>query len=159
MRLLVIVFIILYFTGCTTQPKKALRNAAIATGVGAIAGAVIAPKDESKEAHAALWGAASGLAYSGITFYQMYKDKKAQDSKRVQELSMELQKYKDQFDPKLIQKGVGLKEALLPNKLKGFIHPGEWKHYKLDQWVKDENQENVWVRQTELFEFIPPTIN
>jgi hypothetical protein len=159
MRLLIIVFIIIYFTGCTTHPKKALRNAAIVTGVGAVAGALIAPRSEKKEAHAALWGAASGLAYSGVTFYQMYKEEKKRDSEKVQKLSLELEKYKQQFDPKLIQSGVGLKEAPLPNQLKGFIRPGEWKHYKLDQWVKDENQENVWVRQTELFEFIPPTIN
>ena len=72
---------------------------------------------------------------------------------------MELSSYRDRFDPKLVSEGVGLKESPLPGELKSFIRPGEWKHYKLDRWVKDETQDNVWVRQTELFEFIPPTIN
>lgn len=159
MRVSALCIIILLNSGCATQPKKAFRNTAIATAVGAVAGAVLAPKGERKEAHAALWGASAGLVYSGSSLYQMSKKRAQEESDKVQKLSQELAQYKSQFDPKLVSEGVGLKESPLPKQLKTFIRPGEWKHYKLDRWVKDENQENVWVRQTELFEFVPPTIN
>lgn len=151
--------IILLSVGCSTRPKKVLRDTALAAVGGAIAGALIAPKNEQKEAHAGLWGASAGLMVAGVSLYQMHKSQKKEESEKVKKLSIELSKYKTQFDPKLITKGVGLKESPLPKDLRSFIRPGEWKHYKLDRWIKDENQENVWVRQTELFEFVPPTIN
>jgi hypothetical protein len=159
MRILFLIFIIIYFTGCSVKPKKVLTETAIATGVGIVAGVLLTPKGESQAAHGALWGASSGLAYSGVALYRMSQHRKEKESKEIRKLSLELSNYKNQFDPKLVKSGLGLKESPLPKELKSFIRPGEWKHYKLDRWVKDDSQDNVWVRQTELFEFIPPTIN
>jgi hypothetical protein len=158
MRILFLTFIIIYFTGCSLKPKRVLTETLIATGGGMAVGAVLAPEGESKVAHGALWGASTGLVFSAVALYRMSQNQREIESEKLRKLSVELSKYKSQFDPKLIQSGVGLKESPLPNQMKSFIRPGEWKHYKLDRWVKDENQENVWIRQTELFEFIPPTI-
>jgi hypothetical protein len=53
---------------------------------------------------------------------------------------------------------VGLKESPLP-KSNEIVHSARgMEALQARPLVKDENQENVWIRQTELFEFIPPTI-
>jgi hypothetical protein len=123
MRVLFLVFIIIYFTGCSVKPKKALTETLIATGVGVAAGVLLTPKGESQLAHGALWGASSGAIYSGIALYRMSKNLKKQESEKVRRLSIELSKYKSQFDPELIESGVGLKESPLPSQLRNFIRP------------------------------------
>lgn len=157
-RALICIIIILSL-GCSTKPKEALTQTLIASAVGAVVGGLSAPRGERPEAHAALWGASAGLVVGGVSLYQMSQRQTKEESDKVRALSQELAQYKDQFEPKLQKEGVGLNESPLPQGLRGFVRPGKWKHYKLDRWVKDEAQENIWVRQTEIFEFIPPTIN
>jgi hypothetical protein len=55
--------------------------------------------------------ASSGAIYSGIALYRMSKNLKKQESEKVRRLSIELSKYKSQFDPELIESGSGFKRV------------------------------------------------
>src|SRR5690606_31418252 len=72
------------------------------------------------------------------------------------QLKAKLDQFQKQSSPQLVQKGNSLFSSPIPSEVAGLVEPGEWKRYKMDQWVQDPNQSNTWYRQVEMFEIIPP---
>jgi hypothetical protein len=155
--------ILTLLSGCASisidTPKKKL-TASILGGLaaGAVVGAAIAPKGDNSSAWSAL-GAATGAAAGGLfgtTFFldNIDYNKMAEESAALQ---IQLDKYRNQFDPKLVEEGTSLMETPLPADAKKLIRQGSWKKYKLDRWVQDQENPNAYFRQIEMYEFKPPT--
>lgn len=139
--------------GCATSTRnKVLRDMAI----GAAAGALVAQtKTDYRMTYTAMY-AGTGAAIAGAisTYLNVSKDEELQMEN--QQLKTKLDHFQKQVQPQLIQKGNSLFSSPIPKEVAGLVEPGEWKRYKLDQWVQDPNQSNTWYRQVEMFEIIPP---
>ena len=147
--------VILFFTGCVTSTSRdrILRDMAIGGAVGAV---IAQTKEDNRAAYSTMYagvGAAAGAALS------LYLNGTDDDSlKRENEsLKSKLEQFQKRLDPQLVQKGGSLFSSPLPREVSGLVEPGEWKRYKMDQWVQDPNQSNTWYRQVEMFEITPPT--
>lgn len=145
------VLIPLPLIGCASLKDNAiLRDMAVAGAVGAALGHT---KEDNKEAYSVMYaGIAASLAgaYSSIVNYS--PSLKAENER----LKKELDVFQSKSKPQITKQGSNLFEAPLPQEIASLIHLGEWKKYKLDQWVQDPNQPNTWHRQVEMIEIIPP---
>jgi hypothetical protein len=141
-------------SGCSTIEKsKTLKRMAIAGAIGYGLGQF---KSNNKDAYGLIYaGAAASSAAAFTAFEEMQKNQKIDDENN--QLRMKLDAFQKKFEPKVIQQGNSLFNSPLPKEVSGLVDPGEWKRYKLDQWVQDPNQLNVWYRQVEMFEIIPPS--
>lgn len=139
--------------GCATSTRnKVLRDMAI----GAAAGALVAQtKTDYRMTYTAMY-AGAGTAIAGVisTYLNVSKDEELQMEN--QQLKTKLDHFQKQLQPQLIQQGNSLFSSPIPKEVAGLVEPGEWRRYKLDQWVQDPNQSNTWYRQVEMFEIIPP---
>lgn len=139
--------------GCATSTRnKVLRDMAI----GAAAGALVAQtKTDYRMTYTAMY-AGTGAAIAGAisTYVNVSKDEELQMEN--QQLKTKLDHFQKQLQPQVIQQGNSLFSSPIPKEVAGLVEPGEWKRYKLDQWVQDPNQSNTWYRQVEMFEIIPP---
>lgn len=127
----------LILCSCQTAMNKKNQWIGGATVAGAVAGAAFAPQDERKEAHAAYWGALSGL----VTALVMNSFEE-QDKTSVL-LEKENAKLKAELDlihnskQVLIDQGKGkfknpsLGESTLSGKRV------QWKVYEVDRWSKE----------------------
>ncbi len=127
----------LILSSCQTALNKKNQWIGGATVTGAVAGATFAPQDERKEAHAAYWGALSGL----VTALVMNSFEE-QDKTSVL-LEKENAKLKAELDlihnskQVLIDQGKGkfknpsLGESTLSGKRV------QWKVYEVDRWSKE----------------------
>lgn len=139
--------------GCATSTRnKVLRDMAI----GAAAGALVAQiKTDYRMTYTAMYaGAGAAIAGAISTYVNVSKDEELQMEN--QQLKTKLDHFQKQLQPQLIQQGNSLFSSPIPKEVAGLVEPGEWKRYKLDQWVQDPNQSNTWYRQVEMFEIIPP---
>lgn len=139
--------------GCATSTRnKVLRDMAI----GAAAGALVAQtKTDYRMTYTAMYaGAGAAIAGAISTYVNVSKDEGLQMEN--QQLKTKLDHFQKQLQPQLIQQGNSLFSSPIPKEVAGLVEPGEWKRYKLDQWVQDPNQSNTWYRQVEMFEIIPP---
>ncbi len=139
--------------GCaTTTRNKIFRDMAI----GAAAGALIAQtKTDYRMTYTAMY-AGAGAAIGGAVSAYMNVSKDDELQMENQQLKAKLEHFQKQLQPQLIQQGNSLFSSPIPKEVAGLVEPGEWKRYKLDQWVQDPNQSNTWYRQVEMFEIIPP---
>jgi hypothetical protein len=139
--------------GCSTSSTRVriIRDMAL----GAVAGSLLAQsKEENKNAYSAMY-AGIGAAMAGVIsvwFNASEENLKAEN----ESLKLRLDNFQKRFDPQIVQKGSSLFSSPLPKEVAGLVEPGEWKRYKMDQWVQDPNQPNTWFRQIEMFEIIPP---
>lgn len=139
--------------GCATSTRdKVFRDMAI----GAATGALIAQtKSDYRMTYTAMYaGAGAAIAGAVSTYLNVSKDEHLQAEN--QQLKNRLDQFQKQLQPQLVQQGASLFSSPLPKEMAGLVEPGEWKRYKLDQWVQDPNQPNTWYRQVEMFEIIPP---
>lgn len=139
--------------GCATSTRnKVLRDMAI----GAAAGALIAQtKSDYRMTYTAMYaGAGAAIAGAVSTYMNVSKDEELQMEN--QQLKTKLDHFQKQLQPQLVQQGNSLFSSPIPKEVSGLVEPGQWKRYKLDQWVQDPNQSNTWYRQVEMFEIIPP---
>lgn len=139
--------------GCATSTRnKVFRDMAI----GAAAGALVAQtKSDYRMTYTAMYaGAGAAIAGAVSTYMNVSKDDELQTEN--QQLKTKLDHFQKQLQPQLVQQGSSLFSSPLPKEMTGLVEPGEWKRYKLDQWVQDPNQSNTWYRQVEMFEIIPP---
>lgn len=139
--------------GCATSTRnKVLRDMAI----GAAAGALVAQtKTDYRMTYTAMYaGAGAAIAGAISTYVNASKDEELQMENQL--LKTKLDHFQKQLQPQLIQQGNSLFSSPIPKEVAGLVEPGEWKRYKLDQWVQDPNQSNTWYRQVEMFEIIPP---
>ncbi|MCB0349269.1 MAG: hypothetical protein KDD37_10570 [Bdellovibrionales bacterium] len=142
-----------------TPKEKGLVIIGSASLIGGVVGAASAPEGESKGSHAGLWAGIAG------TIAGLYVLNTNSDIEKINRISKENQMLKDSLDakvngPKTLQaEGAGLLGAKLPEKVKGLVQPGGWKLYKIDRWVRDESNENVFVHQDQELQIIPPSIS
>ncbi|MCE3009748.1 MAG: hypothetical protein LW875_03955 [Proteobacteria bacterium] len=142
-------------SGCASQSQKDtfVRDMALGALVGV---AVASGKSNNREAYALMYGglgaAAAGVVSGATRIKELEKTQKSAQyfEKKAQELEA-------QQKPKLFDQGQGLFATPLPKEVTSLVEPGEWKRYKLDQWVQDPTQPNTWYRQVEMFEITPPT--
>lgn len=131
----------------------ALRNALIAGAMGAAIGT---NQEHSRRSNTLILGSVGfGLGLLASMYYynlDSNPDLKAENSS----LKKKLDEFQKQLEPKLVGGGSGLLQSPLPKDVAQLVNPGEWKRYKMDQWVQDTNQPNIWYRQVEMFELIPP---
>ncbi len=139
--------------GCATSTRnKVLRDMAI----GAAAGALVAQtKSDYRMSYTAMY-AGAGAAIAGAVSAYMNVAKEDDLQIENQQLKTKLDHFQKQLQPQLVQQGSSLFASPLPKEMAGLVEPGEWKRYKMDQWVQDPNQSNTWYRQVEMFEIIPP---
>lgn len=141
-------------SGCSSINTRntILRDMAIGAAVGALVGQA---KSDNRDAYAAMY-AGVGAAVAGAasaTFNLPDEDKLKKEN---EQLKSQVQKFEKQLQPQLVQQGNSLFASPIPKEVSSLVEPGEWKRYKMDQWVQDPNQQNTWYRQVEMFEIIPP---
>ncbi len=144
----------LLLAGCATPTIRdtILRDMAL----GAVAGTLLGQtQSDNRAAYSMMYAGVGGLAAGAMsTYYHLQNEEKK--NKENQDLKEELQRFKKQLEPQLIQQGHSLFKIPIPREVSKLVEPGEWKRYKMDQWVQDPNQPNTWYRQVEMFEIIPP---
>lgn len=124
---------------------------AIGGALGALVGQTKPTHKQFYSTHYAAVGAAVAGVYSALT---------SSDSSLKLEnerLKIRVSDFEKRLEPKLIAKGSNLFSSPMPKDVQGLMEPGEWKRYKMDEWVQDPNVPNTWVRQVEMLEVIPPT--
>lgn len=143
-----------FITGCSSTNTRniILRDMAIGAAVGALVGQ---SRSENRQAYSAMYagiGAATAGAFSVLTNVP----DENQIKKENENLNELVRKFEKQLQPQLVQQGNSLFSSPIPKEVSSLVEPGEWKRYKMDQWVRDQNQPNTWYRQVEMFEIIPP---
>lgn len=138
--------------GCSSlsSRNKIYRDMAIGAAVGA---ALAQTKSENRNAYTTMY-AGIGAASAGIISVYLNSDDKIKSENESLKARLDLLQKK--LEPELIQKGSSLFSSPLPKEVSSLVDPGEWKRYKMDQWVSDPNQPNTWYRQVEMFEISPP---
>lgn len=144
----------LTLSACSTSTTRntILRDMAIGTVVGTLAAQ---SRDNNKEAYTSMY-AGIGAATAGAVSVYMNAASDDELKSENQNLKTKIEQFQKQLEPQLLQKGNSLFSSPLPKEVSTLVEPGEWKRYKLDQWVQDQNQPNTWYRQVEMFEIIPP---
>lgn len=142
----------------TSENRKILTLMAGTAAASYLVGQSQSPAGERSEVHGLLWAgiAASTVGAIGLVMSDYSESKK---ETKIKSLELELSEFRRNSTPQLIDERNSVAEAPIPAEMNKFIKPGKWRRYKLDRWEKDNEQENVWFRQTEMFEFIPPTIS
>lgn len=152
MKKIYFVFILLQF-GCAHSPsEKLVQNMAIGAAAGFLIGH---QRAEYKSTFSAMY-AGFGASAAGLVTAYLIKSSDDEFKKENDRLKTEVERFQKQLEPKLVQTGQSLFTSPIPKEVAGLVEPGEWKRYKLDQWVQDPNQPNTWFRQVEMFEIIPP---
>ena len=124
--------------------------------LGAVAGAILAQsRSENKDAYTLMYAGIGGATAGALSAIINIPDED-QLKKENEKLKEQVLKFQKQMQPQLIQQGNSLFSSPIPKEVSSLVEPGEWKRYKLDQWVQDPNQQNTWFRQVEMFEIIPP---
>jgi hypothetical protein len=145
----------LLLCSCATSMKgKVIQNAMIGAAVGVLIG-------QSKESHkgpnSILYGSL-GASLGALGTIQYSDPDKEIDSLKAANTALE--KALEKTKPKLMDQGSTMfSSSKIPSDLKGLITPGSWKRYSIDQWHKDESNPNVYYKQTEMVEIIPPSQN
>jgi len=144
----------LLVSGCSSMNTRntILRDMAIGAAVGAL---VAQTKTENRDAYAAMY-AGVGAASAGVLSAVVNISEDENVKKENELLKSQIKKFEKQLQPQLVQQGNSLFASPIPKEVSALVEPGEWKRYKMDQWVQDPNQSNTWYRQIEMFEIIPP---
>lgn len=152
-------FIFLISIFCISCSSSPYRNTLTATAVGvAVGGLYGLNRPEYQSQNATMYGALGGLiAGTGALLLDIDSNQNSEMRSENERLKIKLNEFQNRLEPKLISSGNSLFNSPLPKEVAGLIEPGEWKRYKLDQWVQDPGNPNAWYRQVELFEVIPPT--
>lgn len=153
-KFIILITAALMISACSTSTTRntILRDMAIGAAVGTF---VAQTRDNNKEAYTSMY-AGIGAATAGTFSVYMNAANDDELKRENQNLKSKIEQFQKQLEPQLVQKGNSLFSAPLPKEVSTLVEPGEWKRYKLDQWVQDQNQPNTWYRQVEMFEIIPP---
>ncbi|GIL17054.1 MAG: hypothetical protein BroJett040_08050 [Oligoflexia bacterium] len=154
LTLATVLALIIIAVGCSTANTRdqVLRDMVIGASVGAL---IAQTKSDNREAYTAMYAGAGAATAGAISVYlNVSKDDSIKNEN--EQLKSRLDQFQKQLQPQLVQKGSSLFTSPLPKEVAGLVEPGEWRRYKMDQWVQDPNQSNTWYRQVEMFEIIPP---
>jgi len=149
----VIVSLSFSISGCaTTMKEKIVRNTLLAGAAGVAVGST---KEQYKSSHELMYGATAAALAAIASVYYYDPDREIEAYKK------ETESLKSKLDqvakPTLIEQGSSLFKAQVPSSLSKLVQLGEWKHYKMDEWVQDANNPNLWLRQVEMYEVVPPS--
>ena len=141
------------FLGCaTTMKEKIVRNTLLAGAAGVAVGST---KEQYKSSHELMYSATAAVLVALASVYYYDPDREIEAYKK------ETESLKSKLDqvakPTLIEQGSSLFKAQVPSSLSKLVQLGEWKHYKMDEWVQDANNPNLWLRQVEMYEVMPPS--
>lgn len=148
--------LVISVTSCQTSnsfKESFYRNMAIGLVGGYLVGQT---KPTNKEAYGYMYGAAAASMMAAGTVFLSDPSQGSPAQKENESLKEQIKKMQKDLEPKLTEQGKSLFTSPLPAEVTNLIEPGEWKRYKMDQWVQDPNQTNTWYRQVEMFEIIPP---
>lgn len=153
-KLLTITFALLILNGCTSLNTRntILRDIALGSVVGALIGQ---SRSTQREANTVLYAGVGGATAGTLSALINVPDEN-QLKNENEKLKAQILKFEKQLQPQLVQQGNSLFTLPIPKEVSSLVEPGEWKRYKLDQWVQDPQQQNTWYRQVEMFEIIPP---
>lgn len=144
---------LVFLSGCalTSAKNRIYRDMAIGAVVGALAAQ---QKNENKQAYSAMYSAV-GASVGALISINLYDP----DSENLK-LKNQLAKFESDLEaslrPKLEFTSSGMMNSKVPDKYKTMINPGEWRVYRLDQWVEDG--ENRLIHQDKMMELIPPSL-
>ncbi len=158
-RFSVVILLITALSSCSSLDyrEKALVYSAAAGATGYLIGSGSAKEGESEAMHGALWGSLAALTVSTAFLYFMDHEKSIRE-RRVKDFNAEgLESFKNNINIDTKSGSAGFKGNDLPEDVNGLIVPGNWKLYKIDEWVKLPN--NKVVHQDKLLEFNPPKLN
>lgn len=138
--------------------SKTLTLMTVSAVTAGTIGAVLAPSDERKLAHAALWGGLSAASTGALGLFIFDEDAKRHEAEtKAMKLEKELAAMNAEIAPELIATNrLGLSKPL-PEKFKNLITPGEWSLYHVDRWGRAGESE--LVHQDLLFRFHQPQLN
>lgn len=145
---------VIFISSCSSTNTRniILRDMAVGAAVGALVGQT---RSENREAYSAMY-AGIGAATAGAVSALINVPDENLIKKENETLKEQVRKFEKQLQPQLVQQGNSLFSSPIPKEVSSLVEPGEWKRYKMDQWVQDQNQPNTWYRQVEMFEIIPP---
>ena len=155
MKLSLLLILVLTSASCASTRYP---NTLTATALGAAAGGIFGmSRPEFQNQNALMYGAVGGLM-TGTAALILDVDKTSQDDLKTEneKLKIKLNEFQSRLEPQLINQGSGLFQSPLPKEVSNLVEPGEWKRFKMDQWIQDPNQPNTWYRQVEMFEITPP---
>ncbi|WP_413578586.1 hypothetical protein ACLVWU_08615 [Bdellovibrio sp. HCB290] len=148
----VLLLVVLSSIGCAhTTTQKVYRNMAVAGTAGITYGAT---QDSNKTAMALLNGALAASIAAVVTLAIENPDK--EELRLRNEVEMLKSKLDEVSSPKVTYQGDAMFHSRIPSKYKELIKPGEWKIYKIDEWVSDGD--NRLIHQDQIVELIPPTL-
>ncbi|MGK5087908.1 hypothetical protein WDW86_10150 [Bdellovibrionota bacterium FG-2] len=138
--------------------SKTLALMTVSAVTAGTIGAVLAPSDERKFAHAALWGGLSATTTGVLGLFIFDEESKRRESEaKALKLEKDLAAINSEMAPELIATNrLGLTKPL-PDKFKNLITPGEWSLYRVDRWAS--SGENELVHQDLIFRFHQPQLN
>lgn len=142
-------------SACSYLEKK--RNVVRDIAIGAAVGVVVAQatKDTHKSGYSVMYGGVGGTVAGLLSTYVNSEDDERR-SMELERLKIKVADFERQLKPQLSQQGNSLFASPIPKEVSGLVDPGEWRRYKMDQWVQDQNSSNTWYRQVEMIEIIPP---
>lgn len=154
--LLILTHIFLFSVSCSHLEK---RNTIRDIAIGAAVGVVIAQatKDTHKSGYSVMYGGVGGTVAGLLSTYINSEDSEKR-SKELERLKSKVAEFERQLKPQLSQHGNSLFASPIPKEILGLVDPGEWRRYKMDQWVQDQNSQNTWYRQVEMIEIVPPVV-
>lgn len=141
--------------GCATTNRTKIVGMSIASGVAGVTYGSLQPG--YKQQNSILFGSLA-MAVAAVAGLYIFDEQKVSEKLRLEKADLEerISILDQQNRPHLIAEGSSLMAAPLPKDLSHLIQPGQWRRYKLDQWVQDIGNPNVWYRQQEMFEIVPP---
>lgn len=145
---------VVFLAACSSTNTRniILRDMTVGAAVGALVGKA---RTDNREAYSAMY-AGVGAATAGAISALINVPDENQIKKENENLKEQVRKFEKQLQPQLVQQGNSLFSSPIPKEVSSLVEPGEWKRYKMDQWIQDQNQPNTWYRQVEMFEIIPP---
>lgn len=152
-RILSVIAGLIFLNGCAISKVKnrMYRDMAIGAAIGALAAQ---QKSENKHAYSAMYSGI-GAALGAVISINLNDP----DSENVK-LRNQVAKFEADLEaslrPKLEFSSSGMMNSKVPDKYKNMINPGEWRVYRLDQWIEDG--ENRLIHQDKMMELIPPTL-
>lgn len=145
------VFVCLNGCAITSVKNKLYRDMVIGAAIGAIAAQ---QKNDNKPAYTTMYSGI-GAAIGAVVSVNLNDP----DSENLK-LKNQIAKFEADLDaslrPKLEFTSSGMMNSKIPDKYKTMINPGEWRVYRLDQWVEDG--ENRIIHQDKIMELTPPSL-
>lgn len=135
-----------------SSKQRIIRDMAIGAAVGSLIGQ---SKAENRGPYTLMYAGLGATAGAVVNIASNNTDEAAL-IKENERLKAKLEEFQKSIEPKLVSQGSSLFSSPLPKEVASLVEPGEWKRYRMDQWVQDPSNPNQWYRQVELFEIVPP---